>query len=216
MVTIAIISIMAGTVTIGFGSFIQTVRLQQTKGVITDTISNLTPEILRDEYQKQTVHFDEDYLVIEAEVENQSLSLKWNGEGACGTGKEELEIDNTGPSNHVHFAKKDKYENNIDIISIAPLISEIICVDFIDSEKTEWQYQLFRDSDVSQVIRLIHFNIRRNDADTVKITNGNNFTFEISAPYATEKFYDNGNQTTGTVALTIENEGGLEIITLQE
>ena len=213
MVVVAIISIMAASVVVGFGSFESTVRTRETAGVISDTLKNLELEMIRRDYVKQTVHFEPEYLIVETQVENQTLGLKWNGPGGCAEG-EELEITNTVSPTPVYLARRDRYGNNMEINAFTGA-SETACVDFAESEETEWQYQLFTGADRSQVIRFIHFNVRRGDKDVVSIQN-NDVTLEISAPYAGKKYYDDGTPATGTVALQLQDGGDPVTLTLQE
>lgn len=216
MVTVAIISIMAGSVVIGFNSFGQTVRLRETAGVITDTVKNLELEMIRREYKKQTVNFEPDYLVVEAEVENQTLPLIWEGLGGdCLPEEEWLKIDNSGSLSPVYLAQRDQYGNNIEIASIKAFTVGKACVAFKDSEETEWQYQVFRGSQGSQIIRFLHFNIRRDDSKDKPTIKPNKYTLEISAPYAAKEFFDDGDPPSGPVTLTIQNDESSEDITLQ-
>ncbi len=214
MVTVAIISIMSGSVVIGFNSFGETVRVQETAGVITDMVKNLELEMIRRDYKKQTIHFEEDYLVIEAEVENQYLELEWNPSGGCGADEEELVVKNASPPTPVYLAQRDQYGNNI---KITPYItaSEPVCIEFLESEDTEVQYQVFRSSQVSQIIRFIHFNVRRDGSDESPAIVDNKYTLEISSPYAAKEFYDDGNPPGGPVVLTVKKDDSEEDITLQ-
>ena len=193
MVTVAIISIMAASVVIGFNGFGATVRLQETAGVISDTVKKLELETVRRDYLTNFVRFEPDYLVVESEVEKQTLPLSWKGigTGVCEAGESELEIDNSLSSSGVNLAQRDEYGNNMNLSYIPANSTETFCAGFPDSEETEWQYQVFGDGKVSQVIRLIHFNVRRDSlTEPVKITD-NNYNLEITAPYA-KKTYKNG------------------------
>jgi|GEM_PF-2680259 len=219
MVVVAIMAIMASGVVIGFGSFEKTVRVRETAGVITDTVKNLELEMIRRDYTKQTVHFEENYLVSEAEVENQVLALKWVGPGGSCGADEQLEADNMGSSTPVYLAQRDQYGNNLKITVIPASTKLTVCVPFLTSEQTEWNYQLFRGSEVSQAVRFIHFNIRRGEdsSQLVTINAGNNYTLQITAPYATKEFYDGSALETGEVKLTVGNvDGQTEDIILQQ
>lgn len=219
MVVVAIIAIMASSVVIGFNSFGETVRTRETAGVITDTIKNLELEMVRREFVKQTVHFEPDYLVVEAQVENQDpdMTLEWKGpNGGC----EELEITNPVPGTPVYLAQRDAYDNNIQIDAITDP-TKTVCADFADSEETEWRYQLFNGSDRSEIIRFLHFNIRRgNSADYAHIASGTDYTLEITAPYASKEIFkidpDTKEKDPVTQAdITIQNGGDPVDITLQ-
>ena len=214
MVTVAIIAIMASSVVIGFNSFGDTVRTQETAGVITDTIKNLELEMIRRDYVKQTVNFDADYLVIEAEVENQTLELTWNEQGGCAADEEELGITNETGS-PIYLAQRDEYGNNMQIEPKTE--TGTVCVAFKDSEDTEWQYQLFNGGDRSQIIRFKHFNVRRGSQfDPVQIVSGTDYSLEITAPYASKTFLDSGAPTSDTATLQVQNGGDPVTITLQE
>ncbi len=220
MVTVAIISIMSGSVVIGFNSFAQTVRLQETAGVITDMIKNMELEMIRRDYVKQTIHFEPDYLVVEAEVESQNpdLLLSWiSSTNKCNPGEEELNINNKS-ANTIYLAKRDKNANNMEIKAFRHSYKTFECITFKDSEETEWQYQLFESGNRSQIIRFLHFNIRRGNSDPVEITSGNNYTLEITAPYASKTFYSGTTLETGNVEIEVKNKenDSPETITLQE
>ncbi len=221
MVTVAIISIMSGSVVIGFNSFGQTVRLQETAGVITDIIKSMELEMIRRDYVKQTIHFEPDYLVAEAEVESQNpdLLLSWNGQGSCASGEEELAIENKSAKT-IYLAKRDQDDNNMEIKAIAPspAPTPTECITFKDSKETEWQYQLFESGNRSQIIRFLHFNIRRGNDNNLPAIDLNNYTLEITAPYASKTFYDGATLLTGNVEIDVENEGedSFETIILQE
>lgn len=219
MVTIAIISIMAGSVVVGFSSFGQTVRVRETAGVISDTVKNLELEMIRREYDKQIVHFEEDFLVIEARPEGQSLKLNWMGMGggSCDDDMGRIEVDNSGSPDTIFLAKRDQYGNNLEIVPIGAGMAEDRCVDFYESEETAETYQLFKGSDRSQAIRFIHFNIRRGDlSSNAQVTAGNNYTLELNAPYAAKQYYDGGIPANGTIQLTLSTQDSNETITLQQ
>ena len=218
MVVVAIMAIMAVTVVVSFGSFEKTVRVRETAGVITDTIKNLELEMVRRDYAKQTIHFEPNYLISEAEAENQTSSflLKWDGK--CASGDEKLIADNATTS-PVYLAQRDAEGNNLNI-SVIPIMPNptTICVPFLGSKETEWDYQLFKGSEVSQTIRFLHFNIRRGEdvSQLVTLTNANNYTLQITAPYATKEFYKDDLLEIGEVKLTVGNvDGQTEDIILQ-
>lgn len=206
MVVVAIMAIMASTVVVSFGAFEKTVRVRETAGVITDTIKNLELEMIRRDYIGQTIHFEKDYLVSEAEAENQttSFSLKRADTGACGD-KDELEANNSLTS-PVYLAQRDAEGNNLNISVIPASSATPVCVAFLDSKETEWDYQLFQGSAVSQTIRFLHFNVRRGDSPSNRVSIvDNDFTLQITAPYGTKEFYDGSAPTTDEVKLTVEN-----------
>lgn len=212
MVTVAIVAIMASSVVIGFNSFGETVRTRETAGVITDTLKNLELETIRRDYKSQLIHFKPDYLVVEVQVENQNpdMTLTWNGRnGNC----EELDIANDTGS-VVYLTQRDQNGNNMQIQAYPG--NDTICVDFLDSEETEWQYQLFKGGDRSQIIRLIHFNIRRdNSSEKPAIQPPHPYSLKITAPYASKEFYKNDDPWTGSVELELQDGGEPVTITLQ-
>lgn len=218
MVVVAIIAIMASSVVIGFGSFERTVRVRETAGVITDTLKKLELDMIRRDYARQTIHFEKDYLVSEAEAENQASFFSLDRSGNPCPDGEELEATNTSGS-PIYLAQRDAEGNNLEI-SIIPISAtpKEVCVKFMDSEEAEWNYQLFKGSEVSQTIRFIHFNIRRDDdSSTRAVITDNNYTLQITAPYAAKEFYDNGILTDGPVLLTVKNNDDQhETVTLQE
>jgi prepilin-type N-terminal cleavage/methylation domain-containing protein len=211
MVVVAIMAIMASGVVIGFGSFEKTVRVRETAGVITDTIKNLELEMVRRDYVKQTVHFKKNYLVSEAEPENKALSLTYVGASpSCAADEERLTAENSTGLSPIYLAQRDALGNNLKIDVIPASTNKSVCVKFLNSKETEWDYQLFKGSDVSQTVRFIHFNIRRGEdvSQLATITSGNNYKLQISAPYADKEFYNGVTLEAGEVKLTVENSDG--------
>ena len=205
MVTVAIISVMAASVVIGFNGFGATVRLQETAGVITDTVKKLELETVRRDYLTNFVRFETDYLVVESEAKNQTLAVLdyvgVDGTGECATGEAELKVNNS-ESFGINLAQRDEYGNNINLSHIPAGDTETICADFSSSEETEWQYQAFGDGKVSQVIRLIHFNIRRDSLTEPVQISDNDYTLEITAPYA-KKIYKDGTSEINEITLEL-------------
>lgn len=217
MVVVAIMGIMASSVVIGFSSFEMTVRVRETAGVITDTIKNLELEMIRRDYAKQTIHFEKDYLVSEAEAGGQTGSFSLDRNGVSCSGGEELKATN-GLTSAIYLAQRDAEGNNLNITVIPSGPATTVCVPFLNSEETEWDYQLFKGSEVSRTIRFLHFNIRRGEdvSQLVAITDGNDYTLQITAPYADKEFYDGVTLETGEVKLTVGNGDSKEEIILQE
>lgn len=210
MVVVAIMAIMAGSVSVGLSSLGDTVRVRETAGVITDIIKKIELESIRREFKKVTINFESDYLALEQESDGDSSSLTWLGMGAgsCEQGEGALHIVNPSPSDPINLAKRDEYGNNIEIQNYDAGADEDICVDFISTDDTQWVYQAFSDTENSQIIRLIHFNVRREGGATeVQITDGNNYTLEIESPYAKKTYYDSGIPATGTVTLELSGQG---------
>lgn len=220
IVVVAIMAVMASSVVIAFGSFETTVRVRETAGTITDIIKNLELDMIRRDYIKQTVRFAEDYLISEAEVENQTLSLDYVLGPGCPAGEEKLIPNNLSSATPAFLAQRDALGNNLSIQVIPGSSNEKVCVPFYNSAETEWQYQLFRGGEVSQVIRFLHFNLRREDPESTqtKITEGTNYTLQITAPYADKSFYDAGVLTADEVNLVVKSFDGevSETLTLQE
>ncbi len=210
MVVVAIIAIMATTVSIGFSSFGNTVRVQESAGIIKDTINQLKLETIRKDYMKNTIQFDTNYLIVESEVEGANLDLEWTGD--C------LNIDNTGASNPVLLAQRDQYGNNLNLYTYDIDETECKNVDFETSEEKEWQYQLFYENSYSNIIRFIHFNVNRNALRDLVIIEDNDYSLSIEAPYAKETFYASGTIETGPVTLTVrdEDEENSETLNFQE
>jgi len=217
LVVVAIMGIIAVSVVIGFNSFGNTIRVRETAGVLTDTIKKLELETIRRDYKKNTVHFETDYLVVESEVEGQTgkenFSLEWIKDGNCAA-DEELKINNTSSST-VYLAQRDQYGNNMEISSFPS--NESKCINFSTSDEIEWQFQLFQGSELSKVIRFIHFNVRRGiTIDPVTITSGNGYILEISAPYAKKVFPGREDKTVKLTLESIDADIDPVIIILQE
>ena len=94
MVTIAIISIMTGAVSIGFHSFSSTINVQNVPGYIGDILSELDMETILEEYKKSSVYFEASYLLADSRNADVDLFLSWEkiliANGNCAVGDVKL------------------------------------------------------------------------------------------------------------------------------
>ncbi len=197
---VAIIGIMSVATTVGFGTLRETLVLNETAGVIQDLVKRAELEVLRGDYEKVTIHFNEHYLVIDQEVEGATLSLSYAPD-----------ILNTPAGSLTKKARTGE------ILSI-DTVDGILPIDvssFEAAAQQEWEYTLQSGSDTSNVIRLTHFNINREDQNlrlTVDQTGGP-YTLEIEAPYA-KKIYTENSTVVNGFTITLDDGENTKDLTL--
>lgn len=194
LVTISIIAVMAVSTTVGFRYLGDTLRTKQAAGVITDTIKRLELELLQNEYEKSRIYFATDYLVVVSEVEGSTLVLTWN----------QVDTDNNCPEIGIGSdGNLTKSNEDSEIIAVSTVSAETeVCQDFNGSSDREWNYQIMSGSEESDIIRLIHFNVNRENPSGITI-DSNTVTLEISAPYAKKRFYDENGDLISSLSINI-------------
>lgn len=188
MIVITIIAVMSVAGVVGFRGSGDTLVARQVKGIIEDTVKIVELEILGDEYEKSTIHFLSNYLVIVSEPGEISLDLSLGGvSGDC---------HNIVAGSDGSLIKRDSEGNPIEAVSVKK--DETVCIDFINSMETEVRYQIAFGGEQSEVIRFIHFDVKREKPTGVTLGGDDiDSTLEISAPYAKKSFSD------GSINLTV-------------
>jgi len=179
IVVVAIISIMSVSTVVGFRYMGEGLRKQETKGIISDLIKRTELEILKGDYEKSTIHFLEEFFVIDGEVYDQDQALAITT--TCTNGHS-IQSNMAGT-----LYKKGVDGNLLEAGSI--LADTDRCIEFNNSDEREWQFQVVTDSDHSNILRFVHFNVNRDSsADPVLIKNAKIISpFDkliIEAPYA--------------------------------
>ncbi|MBN2086950.1 four helix bundle protein [Candidatus Peregrinibacteria bacterium] len=174
MIVISIIAIMTVAGVVGFRGSGDTLVVKQVKGIIEDTVKTLELEIIGDEYEKSTMHFLPNFLVVVSEKGDESLDLSL---GADCTNGQLINIENDGS-----LIKRDKEGNPLESKNVSSGTTE--CIAFNNSSEIEEHYQLSSAGAISPIIRFIHFDVRREKPAGVVLSGDTDETMEISAPYA--------------------------------
>ncbi len=201
MVVISIIAIMSVVGVVGFRGSGDTLVTRQVKGIIEDTVKIAELEIQGDEYEKSTIHFLSNYLVIVSEPEDISLNLSLGSvDGDC----HNVEIESDGS-----LIKKDSEDNPIEAINVEE--NDTVCIDFMNSMETEVRYQIASGGEQSEVVRFIHFDVKREKPTGVILSGDTSKTLEISAPYSKKKVIGGGTE----IDLTLTLEDAVETLTIK-
>ncbi|MFH0821072.1 MAG: type II secretion system protein [Candidatus Peregrinibacteria bacterium] len=199
LITVSILGIMATSAVVGFGYFGESIKSQEVVGLIEDTIEQSQLAVLNGDYEKVSVNFLENYLVVADEPANDTLKLNLNG--SC---------DNNGQSGYWLITtdggtlnKRDEQERLLNVIAL-PASGSICVTDFEEAEETQWQYQLTSNSDFSPIIRFVRFN--RGTSFALDVSDGP-YRMDLQAPYAQKKMYKNDVPAVGLVSLALQKDG---------
>ena len=199
IVVISIIAVLSVGAYVGFRGTGDTLLAREAAGIVQDTVKITEMEILKDDYEKSTIYFLEDYLVIISEPEGKSLELTLDN--SCTDGH------NISFSSDGNLTKKDSNGNLIESKSVSSGESE--CVAFKNSEQIGWNYQLSSAGEVSDVIRFLHFNVDREKETNIKITSNEGKYMSIEAPYSKKTL------SVSPINLTVSAGEATENITIQ-
>jgi len=205
MVTVAIIAIVSGTAYVGLGSFRESVIVQQSIEVLKDTLYIVEQEIVRDEYERATIYFDEEYLRVYAEPEDASLNLDF--QPAC--------PDDVGVVTSDMGQLKKRNEKVT--IRIKNVNGDSDCGNFMTSEDLKWEWQMFYNGNVSPNVRYIHYNPNRDTTSDLTITNddsGFGSYMVIEGPYVSKSFFDSTGTEVDELTLTLTDDDNEEIFTI--
>jgi prepilin-type N-terminal cleavage/methylation domain-containing protein len=214
LVVVGIIAILSVTSIAGFGYLKDTLKTRAVTGLLGDMIKQEELKILRGDFNKSTIYFLADYVVIDEEPADKTLKLSFRQTDSC------ILFDMNDSTPAANLIKKNEEGVNMETKSVAKGSSE--CVSFKDSEDLEWNYQLNESEQFSNTVRFIHFNIQRDDLNNpVSITEGAGSKIEVMAPYGKKLIYKNDgtliNNPTDKVNITVKdkNENSSDTITLQ-
>ena len=175
IVVVSIIAIMSVSTVVGFRHMGEGLRKQETKGIISDLIKRTELEILRGDYQKSTINFLEEFLVINEDLGDQNIELTLGS--TCDVG---YNIQSNIPGT---LYKKDIDGNVLDAGFITGTNPK--CIEFSESEEREWQFQVITPSQYSNILRFVHFNVNRENLNNpVLIKDLTDEKLTIEAPYA--------------------------------
>jgi len=204
MVVIAIISIMSGVVVVGFQSFSDSVKAQETGAVIGDYLKQLELEIAQSQYEKTTVSFLPDYLMVISHVNDPEIDLEIKGFGLnpCLEGEVVVSISTNG--NPAYVTKTDENGDSLEVLVFDE--NGVICVDFLSAKELNWNFQAHYQSQSSDALRFFHFNLNREDvSDPFKIISGLDYQVEFETPYGQQRLILEDEEVFDEVSLLLEN-----------
>ena len=207
IVVIAIIATLSVSSFVGFGYLGDTLKVKEVASLLQDTVKQEELKILRGDFTKSTIHFLKDYMVIDEEVEGATLSLKFL-EAECtspGSGYQ-MQYDEAEASNLI---KNDKDGASLGIESVTKN-DKSGCIDFTQSKDIENAYQLISSGKYSNIIRFVHFNIKRDSSSLAEITEAAKSKIEIRAPYGKKYIYKGDGTSVNNVTIKVNVKGQTE------
>jgi prepilin-type N-terminal cleavage/methylation domain-containing protein len=213
LVVVGIIAILSVSAIAGFGYLGDTLKTREITGLIGDIIQQEELKVLRKDFDKATMHFLADYLVINEESQDKTLKLSFEEDDSCAE-KYKLVFDLNDSTPNADLIQKNEDGTTMETKNVTKGSSE--CIEFKNSEELEWNYQLNASDQSSNTVRLVHFNIQRDNLNNpVSITNGVGSKIEISAPYGKKAVYDsNGTLMEDPITLKMEDKNGKSSDTL--
>lgn len=205
---------------VGFTQLGEILRIREVKGLMQDVIKQEELKVLRGDFEKVVIHYYEDYLVVEEYLENADLDLDI---ASCvlpfDVNNYQLVFDSDQDSN---LTKLDHEGEILEIKSVSAGSTE--CINFNDPNQNpsdiEWAFQLTSGSDESNVIRFIHFNLKRDLQKFMSIDPADaGAKVEISAPYGKKRVFDSSgtlfdDSDSPLVIQVIDESGNSEALTL--
>ncbi|MBI5411902.1 prepilin-type N-terminal cleavage/methylation domain-containing protein [Candidatus Peregrinibacteria bacterium] len=173
LIAVAIIAIISVGSMASFSLVGDIVRVKQGAGLIQDIIHQMDGQALRGEYQKMTVHFLTNYLVIEYEPKGlESNLLKWDSNNITATqGGNLYKSDSAGRQISINVVPAGSVQN--------------LDTNFRNAKEDGWQFQLKNGNQFSEIIALRHFNVNRDSQQTNLLSlDPNTVILTVEAPYA--------------------------------
>lgn len=193
MVVVFILAIMSTTTYVGFGSFRESIIVEQSTEVLRDIVEKVEQDHIQGKYNKSTIYFKALYLIIISEPVNMTLNL--NVDSACNN-------NNIGVTSRVGGQLKKQYDNSSSgAFNLLENTNE--CEDFINSKNTEWKYSLSDGGEISPIIRFIKYNpdIESNTFLTVK--SGIDNYMVIEGNYLNKTFFDSSDSPISNITITL-------------
>jgi prepilin-type N-terminal cleavage/methylation domain-containing protein len=188
LVVVGIIVILSASSIAGFGYLGNILKTREVTGLLGDMIQQEELKILRGEFNKSTMYFLADYIVVDEEPADATLKLSFAQDNSCAE-KYKIAFDLNESTLTANLIKKDEEGVVVETKSVAKNGSQ--CIEFKNSEGVEWDYQLIDSEKFSNTVRFAHFNIQRGNLnDPVSITDGAGSKIEITAPYGKKLVYD--------------------------
>lgn len=219
MVVIAIIATVSLSSVVGFARLRDVLLLREASTFILDLVKQQELKILRGDFEKSTITFLNDYMVVEEFIEGATLDLSLFDNCPAGKpGKYGVSIKNDGqlvqssPDGVIQTRQLSVNTNDCETDIAGATYRELI-------------YQLINGDQYSNRIRFVHFNLNRepNDADkkrvnnTIEISSGATTRVEISPPYGKKIIYNQQGlvKPSWNIILRDKNTESEETITLK-
>ncbi len=201
LVVIAIIAVLSVSSLVGFGHLGDTLRVREVTGFLGDSIKQEELKILRGDFEKATIHFLENYVVIEEQGEDANTKLLTLGTECSGDYNIKFSDDGS-------LTQRDGEDRTMEIKNVVKDASE--CIAFKEAKDIEWNYQLSASDKHSSILRFVHFNLQRDSLNNPAFINSNvGYTIEIMAPYGKKLVYDDtGKLLDGSVKIEVTNNSG--------
>lgn len=209
MVVIAIMSVMAGAVTVGWHSFADFIAVRNAAGNMEDILSELEREVIAEDVKKTSVRFEDSYLLADSKKVAAKLSLEWEkvlvADDDCTIG----DIKFRSPVTAQFFAYDA--EGNPLFDSVPLQADEEFCVNPLEYKKRELVYELQTDKDFSNSARIFPLNLGLSGSNDIYLED-NDYRLEISRPYGQKRRFNGAallDEDTEAV-ITIRSKEGTE------
>lgn len=194
LVIISIISIMSSATVAGLGRMREVLVFRESVAFLNDVIKNQELKVLRGDYEKIVVHFLENYLVIEEYPVDAKLKLNLfecvtQNPGEYGVKLSDDEGILVQKSSQGIIQTRNLKKGTPDCQTT-----------FSQSEYREISYQLTQAEEYSVLIRLVHFNLKREAGNNgiidnpVYISAGAGSRIELFAPYSKKMVYNHNDE----------------------
>lgn len=201
LVVVSIIAILSVSAVVGFGYLGDILKAREVTGFLGDVVKQEELKVLRGDFESTTVHFLDNYLVIESYAEDASLELTLGDSVDCADGHN-INIPIGG-----NLTQKDDEGTVMQIKTVLPGTAE--CIQFADSKQLEWNYELSSGDQQSNLLRFVHFNLKRENLNNpIAVITEVGARVEIVAPYGKKNVYNKSGSLTDSVEITVEDAGG--------
>lgn len=197
LVVVSIVAVMSISSVVGFGYLGDILKAREVTSFLNDLVKQEELKVLRGDFDKAVIHFLPNFVAIE-EGDDQSNPLLLKIGSSC--------ID--GYNIDYQDGNLTQKNGEGEVIRVSSVSAASECIDFVNSEDVEWNYQLSNGDLSSNVVRFIHFNLSREDADRnpISIITGANSRMEILAPYGKKYiYYYNSDTLVESLLLTVED-----------
>lgn len=215
LVVISIVAVLSVSTVVGFSTLGDALRLREVTGILSDQVRQSELKVLRGDFEKVIIHFLPNYVVMEEHEkfnEDDLMTIVLDPDDPiCVDG----DGDDTGPqivlSDSGNLTQKDENEEPLELEAAG---AGAQCIDFMESSEIEWNFKLTSGNESSNTLRLIHFNVKRDDSPSIlNISEGSFSRVEISAPYGKKRLYLYDDVTdsytlVNTLDITVQNEDG--------
>lgn len=184
IVVVSILGVLGTGVMVGWNSFGSAVKAKEVVGMIEDIIRESEAAVLKGDYEKVTLHFRENYLVLEESISEASLTLNL---GTCTNGEPAVTAVQAGT-----LQKTNESGQSVRVQTISASGSECV-ISFETAPEREWRYQLISDGAQSSIIRFAHFNLGTSfELRTADGGSPASYRLEIIAPYGKKQLFPPG------------------------